>query len=107
MMLLRIIVLSPLLAAAVAVVVYMSAKWAHLPKPRATYLVRLSLTYAAIGASVSLLLTIVWMNWYEGSTGISAGNAPIGWIFFSGPLSAALGQLAALSRWWFTKPLTN
>jgi hypothetical protein len=50
------------------------------------------------------MFTIVWMIWYEKTTGYSAGNAPSGWIFFYGPLSAMLRQLVALTIWWFKKP---
>jgi len=100
-MTLLLIFLSPLFAAILAVLVVLSAKLAHLSKPKPSYLVELSLKYAGIGAGASLVLTIVWMIWYEKTTGYSAGNGPLGWIFFYGPLSAALGQLVALVKWWF------
>ena len=57
------------------------------------------------GSIASLACTIGWMVWYENTTGYSAGNAPLGWIFFYGPASAAVGQLLALVVWWFRKPL--
>lgn len=47
------------------------------------------------------MLTIIAMVWYEASTGYNAGNGPLGWIFFYGPISAALGQLIAMVQWWF------
>ena len=106
-MTLLLIFLSPLFAALLAALVVLGTKLAHLPKPKATYLVELSLKYAVIGAGISLGLTIVWMIWYEKTTGYSAGNGPLGWIFFYGPLSAALGQLVALVRWWFKNEKTN
>jgi hypothetical protein len=43
------------------------------------------------------------MVWYEASTGYSAGNDPLGWIFSYGSVSTALGQLLALVQWWFKK----
>ncbi len=52
-----------------------------------------------------MLLTIAWMTWNEKTSGFSAGNAPLAWIFFYGPFSVALGQLLALTVWWFKKPV--
>ncbi len=107
MTLLLFLFLSPLFAAILAALVVMSAKLAHLAKPKPSYLLELSLKYAVIGAGASLVLTIVWMIWYEKTTGFSAGNAPLGWIFFYGPVSAALGQFVALARWWFKSGQPN
>ena len=101
---LYIISISPVLAAILAVIVLTIVKLVHLRKPRAKHLVRLSIKYAAVGAGASLVVTIGWMIWYEKTTGFGAANAPLGWIFFYGPLSATLGQLAALARWWFATP---
>lgn len=92
--------LSPVLMIVVAAGVVLYARTAQLAKPSIGYLVSRSIGFAVIGAVASLLLTIGWMIWYERSTGYSAGNAPLGWIFFYGPLSAACGQLAALIAWW-------
>ena len=94
---------SPLLIAALAIIFVVYAKLAALPKPSIASLIGNSFLYAVVGTIVSLILTIVWMVWYESSTGYSAGNGPLAWIFFYGPVSAALGQLAALVRWWFRK----
>lgn len=95
--------LSPLLMGVVAMALVIFARLARLPKPRVAFLVGRSVAYALIGVVASLLLTVGGMIWYESSTGYSAGNAPLGWIFFYGPLSAALGQFAALVQWWFKK----
>lgn len=95
--------ISPLLVAALAIILVVYVKLAALAKPSIAFLISRSFMYAAVGAISSLILTIVWMVWYEWSTGYSAGNAPLGWIFFYGPVSAALGQLAALVQWWFKK----
>jgi hypothetical protein len=40
---------------------------------------------------------------YEHTTGYSAGNAPIAWIFFYGPISAAMGEIVALVQWWMQR----
>jgi hypothetical protein len=50
----------------------------------------LALLLAAAGAGVTLAATIVWMVWYEKTTGFSAGNAPLGWIFITGPGGVAI-----------------
>lgn len=95
--------LSPLVMAVVAAVLYAYARIKHLPKLNVYYLAGRSLRYGLIGAGISLLLTIIAMVWYEHSTGYSAGNGPLGWLFIYGPVSAALGQLVALIQWWFKK----
>jgi hypothetical protein len=97
--------LSPVIAALFALAMVSFARVANKPKAKISTLVWLSLLFALVGAGASLLLTIAWMTWYEKSTGFSAGNAPLGWIFFYGPFSAALGQLLALTAWWFRKPV--
>ena len=99
--------LSPLLMVIVAVVVVAMAKEHSVQKPRISVLVGLSIAFAIVGAVVSLIATIRWMAWYERSTGYSAGNGPLGWIFFYGPASAAIGQLVALIVWWFKKSKPN
>lgn len=104
MTLLLVTFVSPLLAVALAAHVVAGAKFANIQKPKTKHPVGLSLKYALVGAGVSLVLTIVWMIWYEKTTGFSAGNGPLGWIFFYGPMSSALGQLVALARWWFMQP---
>ena len=60
--------------------------------------------YAAAGAALSLGGTIACMVWYERSTGFSAANAPVGWLFFYGPISITTAELAALIHWWLLKP---
>ncbi len=94
---------SPLLIAVLAIILVAYAKLTSRTKPSVGFLAWRSFLYAAIGAIVSLGLTIGWMAWYESSTGYSAGNGPLAWIFFYGPVSAALGQLAALAQWWFKR----
>jgi hypothetical protein len=96
---------SPLIVAVFALIVVLLAKKAKLSKPSLTYLVSRSFVFAAIGAVSTLLLTIAWIIWYEHSTGYSANQTPFAWIFFFGPLSAALGQLLALGMWWLEKPV--
>ncbi|HTT07979.1 MAG TPA: hypothetical protein VMH34_04235 [Gammaproteobacteria bacterium] len=96
--------LSPLLMAIVAILVVAIAKARSMSKPKLSVLILMSIVFAIAGAIASLIYTMTWMVWYEKATGYSAGNAPVGWILFSGPLSAALSQLLALLIWWFKKP---
>ena len=96
--------LSPGLMILVAAGMVLYARTAQISKRSIGYVVSRSIVFAVIGAVASLLFTIGWMIWYERSTGYSAGNAPLGWIFFYGPLSAACGQLAALTAWWLKTP---
>lgn len=95
--------LSPVLMAIVAALLVTYAKVFSLRKTGLAFLVGRSLLYGAIGAGASLIFTVAWMIWYEKSTGYSAGNGPLGWMFFYGPTSIALGQLVALIHWWFKK----
>ena len=104
-MLFVIVFFSPFIVAVFALIVVLIAKKAKLPKPSLTYLVNRSFVFAAIGAVSTLLLTIAWIIWYEHSTGYSANQTPFAWIFFFGPLSAALWQLLALGMWWLEKPV--
>ena len=104
MRLLQAMFFSPVIAILVAVAVVAFAKLTNRSKPEVSTLIRLSLLFGVVGAGASLMLTIAWMIWYEKTTGYSAGNAPVGWIFFYGPSSVALGQLLALTVWWFKKP---
>ena len=96
--------LSPLAMAVVAAAVVAVVKGYALPKPKISTLIWMTIAFAAAAAVASLIFTIGWMVWYENTTGYSAGNAPLGWIVFYGPASAALGQLLALVVWWFRKP---
>jgi hypothetical protein len=95
---------SPLLVAVLALIVFFIAKKAKLSKPNWMYLVKRSFLFAVIGSGSTLLLTVVWIIWYEHSTGYSANQTPFAWIFFFGPLSAAFVQLLALWMWWIKKP---
>ena len=100
-------ILSPLAMVVVATTVVAIAKLSALPKPKASTLIWMTIAFAGVGAIASLAFTIAWMYWHESTTGISAGNGPLGWIFFYGPVSAALGQLVALVVWWFRKLPTD
>jgi hypothetical protein len=97
-------VLSPIAMVIVAAMVVALAKLRGLPKAKVSTLILITVVFAIAGGAASLAYTIGWMVWYENTTGYSAGNAPLGWIFFSGPASAALGQLLALIVWWLRKP---
>lgn len=65
---------------------------------------RLACKYAGGGAGATLIYTIGWMIWYEKTTGYSAGNAPLGWIFFLGPVGALIGALIGLLVWLIKPP---
>ncbi len=97
-------VLSPVAMVVVAAMVVALAKVRGLATAKVSTLIWTTVAFAVAGAAASLAYTIGWMVWYENTTGYSAGNAPLGWIFFYGPASAALGQLLALIVWWFRKP---
>jgi hypothetical protein len=96
--------LSPLVMAVVAAAVVAAARLYPVSKPKISTLVWMTIAFAGAGAIASLIFTIGWMVWYEKTTGYSAGNGPLGWIFIYGPASAAVGQLVALVVWWFMKP---
>jgi hypothetical protein len=96
---------SPVIAIFIACGVVAFARRTNRLKPRVSSLARLSFLFAVAGAGLSLILTLVWMSYYEKTTGYSAGNGPIGWFFFYGPSSVAMGQLLALGVWWFKKPI--
>src|SRR5689334_11681372 len=104
MTLLLAMLFSPAIALAFAIVVVSIAKSKQLPKPSLKSLLLRTLLFGVAGAVTTLLVTVAWMLWYERSTGFSAGNAPVGWIFFYGPFGVALGQLCALTVWWFKRP---
>ena len=94
---------SPVLMVIVAVIAVILAELKHLPKPGVGYLASLTIILAMVGLGGSLLCTIGWAIWYEQTKHLNAGNAPLAWIFFYGPVSTALGQLIALILWWFKK----
>ena len=96
---------SPAVALIIALVVWGYAKSNSLPKPESWVLIVLTLAFAAAGATITLLMTMAWMEWYEHTTGYGAGNAPLRWIFFYGPVGIAIGQLCALAVWWFKNRL--
>jgi hypothetical protein len=101
MLLLQFSFMSPALMLVAALLVVLIAKMRGRPIERIGRLVWTSAAFALAGAVATLVLTIAWMIWYEKTTGYSAGNGPLGWIFFYGPLGAASGQLVALLLWWF------
>jgi hypothetical protein len=97
-------ILSPFIAGAFAIGLAIAAVSDNLGKPPIWVLVLRTVVYAIAGGTLSLGCTIVWMIWYERSTGYSAGNAPLAWIFVYGPVSIALGQIIALVHWWLNTP---
>ena len=107
MTLLLAMLLSPVIALVIAIVAVSIAKLKQLPKSNLKSLLLLTVLFAIAGAVTTLLMTIAWALWYEHSTGFNAGNAPLGWIFFFGPFGVALGQLCALTVWWFKSPVAE
>lgn len=97
-------ILSPFIAGVFAIGLAVAAILDKLGKPPIWVLVVRTVVYAIAGGALSLGCTIIWMIWYERSTGYSAGNAPLVWIFVYGPVSAALGQTLALIHWWTQTP---
>ena len=61
--------------------------------------------YTAVSAALTLAYTIYWMIDYERTTGYSAGNGPLAWIFIYLPLSFTLGQFVGLIHWWQKKSI--
>jgi hypothetical protein len=98
------IFLSPIIVGLVAAAIAYAARVAKLQKPSGSSLDSISIVLGALGAGTTLLWTIAWMIWYENSTGYSAGNGPLGWIFILGPLGIASGEAVAVVLWWFGKP---
>jgi len=107
MLLLQIGFFSPVLMLVAAVAVVLIAELKGRPIERISRLIWTSAAFALAGAVATLVLTIASMIWYEKTTGYSAGNGPLGWIFFYGPVGAAFGQLVALLLWWFKKSSTG
>jgi hypothetical protein len=103
MNLLRLACLSPIVALAIIIFVALIAAEMASKQPPVRELIVRAVVYAAAAAAISLGGTIAWMIWYERSTGYGAGNAPLGWIFFYGPLSAAAGEIVALIHWTFRR----
>jgi hypothetical protein len=101
------VLFSPILGLAFSFVATILAAEVGLRKPPISVLIARTVSYAAAGAVLSLGATIVWMVWYEWSTGFDAGNGPLFWIFFAGPISATLGELVALVRWWIQAPVAT
>ena len=90
----------PLLLVTIEVICVIVAKVQNAVKPPLLRLVLKNIQYGVLGLVLSLLATIAWMFWFEYTEGVSAGNAPLGWAIFYGPLSFGLGQFVALYRWW-------
>ena len=99
--------LSPLIMLIIAFCVAIIVDVAHLRTASLRRLAGLTVVFAGLGAAGSLAFTIASAIWYEKTTGFSAGNAPLGWIFIYGPSSMALGQLIALVVWWFKRPISS
>jgi hypothetical protein len=102
--LIRFAVMSPLLMLIVATVVVQIAKLSGARIAPVNQLSVRSAMLGAAGAGATLLYTIASMIWYEHTTGFSAGNGPLGWIFLFGPLGFSFGQLVALVWWWLQRP---
>lgn len=95
----------PIIMAFIAFFVFKFSKFNKSTDRTGQQLFNKSIRYAAIGAGLTLIYTIADMIWYEQTTGYSAGNGPLGWIFFLGPVGAAFGQLLALLKWRYGKTI--
>lgn len=71
-------------------------------QPSISKLIFTTLLYAAICLFLSLAYTIYAMWNFEKTTGYSAGNGPLGWIFFYAPLSISCGIIIALLHWLYS-----
>jgi len=79
---------------------YLFLKKRNFPKDTGEgFPVPLALVLGVAGAGITLAGTIVWMVWYESTTGFSAGNAPLGWIFITGPGGIALSVIVGFIVW--------
>jgi hypothetical protein len=95
---------SPIAVAVISLIVFLACRAPRFRRPSGKALVGVSAAAAAICAALTLAYTIMEMAWYEAGTGRSAGNGPLGWILFSGPLSVAVGFVVALVAWLFAWP---
>jgi len=68
---------------------------------RTSLLPALVVSSIVAGAGITLTATITWMVWYEKTTGYSAGNAPLGWIFFFGPAGVAISFVVGFMVWQY------
>lgn len=100
----RLALLSPICAATLAVLIWSLTKAVGVPRPPFTHLAILSTGAGVIGAGLTFAYTFASMIWYTWSTGYDAGNAPLAWIFFFGPIGFACGQLVALLAWCVNRP---
>jgi len=100
--LLLLVFFSPVLVTALAVAMAISAYQSGTPVQQLWALAGRMMLFAFIGAALSLVATLACMIWYEHTTGYSAGDAPLGWLFFYGPISISLGELGAMVTWWRT-----
>ena len=105
---LRLVFLLPILATAVVVIAALYEAGREIgaapERPPFRVLIIRTVVFGVAGGVLSLLATIVWMIWYQHTTGYNAGNGPLGWIFIYGPVSVAVGELVALVTWWRQRP---
>lgn len=93
---------SPIYALGISVVGATSARLVSKKQPSIGKLVLRSFAYIGIFLVLSLAYTIYAMWHYEKTTGYSAGNGPLGWIFIYAPLSIACGIIIALLHWLYS-----
>ena len=93
---------SPIITLLILAIGAVAARKYSSKQPSISGLVVTSLIYAGACLVLSLIGTIFWMSYYENTTGYSAGNAPLGWIFFYAPLSITLGMLIAFIHWLYS-----
>lgn len=103
---LQLALLSAILAqgATAAAAIASAARWR---RPALRFLAIRTVLYAFAGGAAALGGTIIWIIWCERTSGFSAGNAPLGWIFFYGPISVAVEEFIALVHWLAKDPISS
>jgi len=91
--------ISPVYALGVSIVCSVVVRVLGRKQYRIPPLVIRSVLYIGLGLVLSLAYTILGMWHYESTTGYSAGNGPLGWIFIYAPLSVACGFILGLIHW--------
>ena len=91
--------ISPIYALGVTIVCAAVVRVLSKQQHRISPLVIKSILYIGLCLVLSLAYTILGMWRYEATTGYSAGNGPLGWIFIYAPLSVACGLILGLIHW--------
>jgi len=96
---------SPIYAGIASTLVATTAIFTSNRKPSIKSLIIKIIAYVGIGLILSLAYTIYAMVQYEATTGYSAGNGPLGWIFYYAPLSITCGIIVATLHWVYSNAI--